>query len=238
MTWVMSWLGNTITTLGGWDLDSNVALTSCHPSSTHPSKFRLSELLPVLWFLSPSLAAAWHTLIFQAELPIFHSGFQNSDKESPYKMMSEVFFFLSLGISVFNGNLLHLSPKKKNQSAASEDLDKTSVLGSYFWAHSWSPCVLRRRRQRKAQKGSASQGLDGGFLRPQGNVLEQTMSWHMRAPNCVSSGRFTISRMKHPQFNSIRYNNIQIQSVLNTYIPPSWLFSEMGSATNQQLVKL
>lgn len=113
MTWVMSWLGNTITTLGGWDLDSNVALTSCHPSSTHPSKFRLSELLPVLWFLSPSLAAAWHTLIFQAELPIFHSGFQNSDKESPSKMMSEVFFFLSLGISVFNGNLIHLSPKKK-----------------------------------------------------------------------------------------------------------------------------
>lgn len=139
MARMTSWLGNTIPTLKDWGLHSGKVLASCLPPPqppTHP-QFRLNELLPVLWFLSPSYAAAWCALIFQVELPSFHSGLQNEDKESPSKVVLEL-FSPSLLASVFlmetwfTCHQKKTKTKKNTESAASEVLDKASPLGFYF----------------------------------------------------------------------------------------------------------
>lgn len=153
-------------------MGSSSALASCpptrpppmHPCTHAPMQVhgqRLASLsMGFIWLLR----CLTHSLVFQAELLIFHSWLQNSDKESPSTVMSRWFFFLSLFLfwpQCFSGKPNSpLTPQKKTRSAA-------SVLGSYCSAEKVSE---------KDQKGSPSQGLGRASLGRQGNILEQTMS--------------------------------------------------------------
>lgn len=120
---------------------------------------------------------------------------------------ARAFFPLPFGISVWNGNLIHLSPKKTTESATSEEEDKASPLGFYFRGDN-SACWEEGFRERPGR-----QFLPRGLVEPRGPFLsrELFLSWRIRVPNCVSLVRFSLSGMKHPQFNYLKYTNIKIQ---------------------------
>lgn len=180
---------------------------------THP-QFRLNELLPILWFLSPSYTAAWHVLIFQAELPIFRSGNQNYDTESPSKEMPELLFFSSLLASVFLMETWFTCHQKRKQKYRESCIrgDGQSLFTGILFQSDHPECWEEGFRERQFfQRGWVEL-----LWHPREMFLNNVRCMGM--PNCVSPASFVLSRMKLAQFNYSKYNNIKTQNILSTWV--------------------
>lgn len=146
------------------------------------------------------------------------------------------FFPVPFGISVFNGNLIHLSPKKnknkkKHRECCIRGVGQSLPTGILF--QGWSLCMLRRGLQWKTRKQVPPEGLGGTFLRPQGIILSrgtflcQIVSILGGSPSLG----WNIHNLMKSNIKTLRFKCFE-------YLNTIWLFSEMGSTTHELLAKL